>query len=284
VIPLVVDSDNGLGAPRGDVDDGLALAALFRSGLPIAAVASVFGNTTEPRARANHRTLAALCGYAGPVLAGAAGPLPRSGPPGPLSEAARLLVAGPGPWRLIALGPLTNLAAALAADPAVAGRLAEVVCVGGNATSRGRWPPLWPFEFNLTHDRRATRLVFESAAPLTLVPLDVARRLVVTPGDLAGLPGPLGSHLRRHTARWFRRALLLRGRRAFPAWDLVAALLAVGPAGCETEATVARLSPSGWVELGAGHRPLRLVRAIDPAELRRRFRALVAAEPRPVPA
>ena len=106
VAGLVADSDNGLGSPRGDVDDGLALIALFRSRLPIAAVASVFGNTDERRARANNRALAALCAYGGPILAGAAGPLGKGEPP---SEAARFLLAGSGPWRIVALGPLTNL-------------------------------------------------------------------------------------------------------------------------------------------------------------------------------
>jgi inosine-uridine nucleoside N-ribohydrolase len=278
VTGLVVDSDNGLGSPRGDVDDGLGLIALFRSGLPIAAVASVFGNTEEWRARANHAALAALCGYGGPVLAGAAGPLRGKAMP---SEASRFLVGGSGPWRVVALGPLTNLAAALEAGPDVAGRLVEVVAVGGNRTSRGRWPPLWPYEFNLTADPRATRVVVESRVPLSLVPLDVAHRLAVTPADLAALPGALGEHVRRHAARWFRRAVLVRGRRAFPVWDLVAALYVVDPASCETESTVARLHRTGWLELGAGTRPVTLVRAFDPRALWQTFVTLATAAPQP---
>jgi inosine-uridine nucleoside N-ribohydrolase len=117
--------------------------------------------------------------------------------------------------------------------------------------------------------------------PLTLVPLDVARRLVVTPADLAALPGALGEHVRRHAARWFRRAVLVRGRRAFPVWDLVASLRVVDPAACEVESTVARLHASGWLELGAGTRPVTLVRAFDPPALWRRFVTLATAEPRP---
>jgi len=281
VTGLVVDSDNGLGSPRGDVDDGLALIALLRSGLPVAALAGVFGNTAEWRARANHRALAALCGYDGPVLAGAAGPLRARAP---LPEASRFLLGGAGPWRVVALGPLTNLAAALEAESRVAARITEVVAVGGNRSSRGRWPPYWPYEFNLTADRRATRDVVESGVPLTLVPLDVARRLVVTPADLAALPGSLGEHVPRHAARWFRRALLVRGRRAFPVWDLVAALFVVDPAACETEATAARLHPSGWLELGVGTRRVTVVRAFDPRGLWQRFIALATAAPAPQPA
>ena len=276
---LVADSDNGLGSPRGDVDDGLALIALFRSGLPIAAVASVFGNTDELRARANNRALATLCAYSGPILAGAARPLVRGDSP---SEASRFLLAGLGPWRIVALGPLTNVAAAIEARSDVVGRIEEVIAVGGNRASRGRWPPVWPYEFNLTADRRATRVVIESGVPLTLVPLEVAKRLVVTPADLAALPGTLGEYVRTHAARWFRRALVLRGRRAFPAWDLVAALFVVDPASCEIARTVVRLHAGGWLEFGAGTRPVTLVRAFDPRALRRHFVGLGSAELPPV--
>lgn len=205
-----------------------------------------------------------------------------SGTGDPLSEAARFLLAGPGPWRVIALGPLTNLAAAIDASSDVVGRIAEVIAVGGNRASRGRWPPIWPYEFNLTTDRRATRVVFESDVPLTLVPLEVARRLVVTPADLATLPGALGEHVRKHAARWFRQALVLRGRRAFPAWDLVAALFVVDPASCEIERAVARLHAGGWLEFGAGTRPVTLVRAFDPRALLRHFVRLGRAELAPV--
>jgi inosine-uridine nucleoside N-ribohydrolase len=218
------------------------------------------------------------------VLTGAARPLgpdsrgARSAPE-PLPEASRFLVAGPGPWRVVALGPLTNLAAAILAAPTVAGQVAEVVCVGSNGRSRGRWPPWWPFEFNLTLDRRATRVVFESRVPLVFVPLDVARRLTVTPADLAAIPGALGDHLRRHSWRWFRRAALLRGRRVFPVWDLVAALWVVEPGLFMVERTVARLHRNGWLEHVGGTRPVTVVRSFDPGRAWRRFLSLAARAP-----
>ena len=76
----------------------------------------------------------------------------------------------------------------------------------------------------------ATRAVFASDLPLTIVPLDVARRLRAGPGDLRGLPGALGDFLRRHSARWSRRSLLLRGSRRFPVFDLAAAAYVLAPA------------------------------------------------------
>lgn len=241
----------------------------------MAAVASVFGNTPEPHARANHRALAALCGYRGPLLAGATGPLGTG--PAPPSEATGFLLSAPGPWRFLALGPLTNLAAAIVAAPAVVPRVAEVISVGSNRRSRGRWPPWWPHEFNLTLDRRATRVVFESGVPLTVIPLDVARRLTVRPADLAPLRGRVGEHLRRHSARWFRRAVFLRGRREFPVWDLVAALFVVEPALFTVETATACLHPSGLLQHGAGTRPLTVVTGFDRDLVWARFVALASA-------
>lgn len=256
---FLIDTDNALGSPRGDVDDGLAIAALLRSGLPIAAIASVSGNTSEERAFRNNQALGAACGYVGPYLRGIdAGSWP-------VWESVKLRVA--------ALGPLTNIAAALA----VRGRLdvSEVVLVGGNASSRGRWPPFWPHEFNLTKDRAATRAVFASELPLTIVPLDVAGRLRVGPREIAELEGPLGDLLRRHSRRWLRRSRLLRWSASFPAFDLAAAAYLIDPESVTTEETRVRLHSNTRVEFGRGERKVRVVRDLDRERIWQRFVALV---------
>jgi inosine-uridine nucleoside N-ribohydrolase len=251
---LYIDTDNALGSPRGDVDDGFAVSALLLSGTAVAAVSSVAGNTSEARAFQNNGTLAGLCGYEGPLLHGGA-------------EAARFLSAAAGPLRVLALGPLTNVAAGLEQGA----RPAEIVIVGGNAASHGRWPPLWPFEFNLFLDRPAVHAVFESKAPLTFVTLDVAGRMLVRKADLEALPGALGEHLRRGSRRWFRRALLLRASRWIRLWDLAAALYALEPGLFRLVESRARLHRSGWIEFGAGERPVRLVRGFDRDALWARF-------------
>jgi len=104
---LILDTDNALGSPHGDVDDAFALAALLRSGLPVAGLASVGGNTSEARADRNNRRLAALCGFSGPFFRGVeAGEVPDR------IDRAPELWSG-APVRVVALGPLTNLAAVL---------------------------------------------------------------------------------------------------------------------------------------------------------------------------
>jgi inosine-uridine nucleoside N-ribohydrolase len=256
---LVIDTDNAAGSKKGDVDDAFAIAALLRSGLPVAAVASVAGNTSEPEADRNNRRLGALCGYEGPYLRG--------------FEVEKI----EGPCRFLALGPLTNLAAMLHRR----GVISEAVLVGGNLTSRGRFPPWWPHEFNLTKDREATRAVFASDLPLTIVPLDVARRLRIGPPETRALPGELGEYLHRHAARWARRSLLRRGSRRFPVFDLAAAAFAIDPSLVTFEETRARLHRNLWVEFGRGDRPLRVVRELDSQAIWRRFADLISLGFRP---
>lgn len=275
---LLIDSDNALGSPHGDVDDALALAAILRSGLPVAALSSVGGNTTEARADRNNRSLGALCGYPGPYFRGA-----QAGEVEDRVDRAIDLWSG-DPVQVLALGPLTNIAAALG-ELARTGRqpaISEVVLVGANTSSRGRFPPWWPHEFNLTKDRKATRAVFASDLPLTVVPLDVARRLRVGKERFSELRGELGDVLRRGSARWLRRSRLLRWSSTFPAFDLLAAIYAIDLSLVSTQETTARVHPNLWLEFGRGGRPVRLVRDFDDAGCWRLFVELVNS-PGPAP-
>jgi inosine-uridine nucleoside N-ribohydrolase len=262
---LLIDTDNAAGSPRGDVDDAFAIAALLRSGLPVAGLASVGGNTSEARADRNNRALGELCGYEGPYLRGVqAGEVPDRIDRAGLWEEA--------PLRFLALGPLTNLAAVLDR------RISEAVLVGSDLTSRGRFPPWWPHEFNLTKDPAATRAVFASDLPLTLIPLDIARHLRAGPRELGDLEGPLGDFLRRRSVRWSRHSLLRRGSRRFPVFDLAAAAYAIDPSLTALEETRVRLHGNLWVEYGAGDREVRVVRGLDAEGIWRRFTRLIQTD------
>lgn len=266
-VQLLIDTDNALGSRSGDVDDGLAIAALLRCGIPVAALSSVGGNASEAEADRNNRVLGTLCGYSGPYLRG-------------VEAGGRLDLGPPAPVRVLALGPLTNLAAAL---PGLRSAAIEVVLVGGNVSSRGRFPPLWPHEFNLTKDRAAARAVFAADLPLTVVPLDVARRLRVGEPELARLEGALGEHIRRHSERWLRRSRWLHGPGGFPAYDLLAAATVFAPAAVSSEETTARAHANLWLEFGKGGRPVRLVRDFDRAAILDRFESLINCSPLSLP-
>ena len=278
---LLIDTDNALGSPWGDVDDGFALAALLTSGLPVAALASVAGNTSEARAFANNRVLGDLAGYRGRYLRGAEAARAAEPPLGQRIDEAVELWEGPEPLRWLALGPLTNLAAVLDREPRP--RIGEVVIVGGDLTSRGRWPPLWPVEFNLTEDRAAARAVFDSDLPLTIVPLDVARRLRAGPRRLAGLTGLLGGHLAKGARRWLWRSRLLKARSSIALFDLLAAAYVVFPEHVHAKTATVRLTPGMLLERlpagGAEGRPARIVRGFDGEAIWARVRAQINGRP-----
>src|SRR5438132_2921844 len=169
-----VDTDVALGAERGDVDDGFALAAVLaaaRAGrAELAGISTVFGNTT---AAESERCTLALCETAGVACTVA----PGAEEPGRPSAASEAIAGLPAGTELLCLGPLTNVAAACARQPPLPERLSLRV-VGGNLSSRGPLAPVWPFEFNFAKDRAAAQQVLRLPwKALTLYPLDVVERL-----------------------------------------------------------------------------------------------------------
>src|SRR5262249_15473800 len=79
-----------------------------------------------------------------------------------------------------ALGPLTNLALAFLKEPRLPARLRELVIMGGAGPSGGNSTPA--AEFNIYADPHAAHAVFDSGAPIVLVPLDLPRQVLATGG------------------------------------------------------------------------------------------------------
>ena len=205
---VVIDCDPG-------TDDALALwLAVASPELDVRLVTVVGGNAGLERTLPNARAVLGLAGSRVPVVAGAAQPLlgrfrgePRvhaadglggvplpEGPPaaaGLASDAIRDLLRGapPGEVTLIGLGPATNLALALATEPALAARVREIVLMTG-AWGEGNWTAA--AEFNAASDPEALAVVLAAGAPVTLVTLELTAQALVTPQRLAALPVPRG--------------------------------------------------------------------------------------------
>jgi len=84
----------------------------------------------------------------------------------------------PDEMTLIAVGPLTNLALAIQRDLDAMRKLKEIVIMGGAVRTGGNITP--HAEFNIFSDPVAARIVFDSALPITLVPLDVTHQVSLT--------------------------------------------------------------------------------------------------------
>ena len=191
---VVIDTDPGL-------DDALALVlALRSSALDVRAITTVAGNVPLESCTENALRVLEVLGAspAPPVYAGCAAPL---SPPVARAEyvhgsdgvggfaakypvqhlrpekspAADALVElarqNPNALTLIALGPLTNIAAACRRDPEVMAAVREVVVLGGSADGRGNATP--HAEFNFYADPIAAQEVVQSGLHVTLVGLSV---------------------------------------------------------------------------------------------------------------
>lgn len=92
---------------------------------------------------------------------------------------------------VLALGPLTNVGAALAANPALADNIEMIYIMGGavDVAGSGITDENTTAEWNIYCDPHAARLVFESGAPITLVPLDATNAVPVTMDFLTRLEG-----------------------------------------------------------------------------------------------
>jgi purine nucleosidase len=102
-----------------------------------------------------------------------------------------LVMAAPGEITLVPTGPLTNIAMALRKEPRIAGRVREVVLMGGSYT-RGNVTPA--AEFNVYVDPEAAAAVFAAGWPLTMIGLDVTHMANATAEVLARV-GALGTEL-----------------------------------------------------------------------------------------
>lgn len=79
---------------------------------------------------------------------------------------------------LCPLGPLTNIARALQKAPDIADRVQEIVLMGGAYFEVGNITPT--AEFNIYVDPEAADIVFKAGIPVTVMPLDVTHKALVT--------------------------------------------------------------------------------------------------------
>ncbi|HSW18218.1 MAG TPA: nucleoside hydrolase [Ramlibacter sp.] len=85
------------------------------------------------------------------------------------------------PMTVVAIGPLTNLATALARDSSASARIREVLLMGGS-TDRGNHTPA--AEFNIYADPEAADVVFNAGIPLRMFGLNVCRQVLIDPSHV----------------------------------------------------------------------------------------------------
>jgi inosine-uridine nucleoside N-ribohydrolase len=233
---ILIDTDPG-------IDDAMAIFyALESPELDVVGMTSVFGNAHTQVCTVNALKLLEIAGRTDiPVARGLDAPLamPYRGPvafvhgsdgqgdvflPPPSMSAlpidavdfiVRTVMDAPGEITIVALGPLTNVAAAMQREPALGSQFAEIVLMGGNAFCGGNASPA--AEANILNDPEAADIVFGADCPITMAGLDVTEQILMTASDLAqfsGFDNPRAQHLAAIVpfyANFYRQRLGLDG-------------------------------------------------------------------------
>ena len=92
------------------------------------------------------------------------------------------VLESPDEITLVAIGPLTNIAAAIRREPRIVEAVKELFIMGGAIRHEGNTTPL--AEFNTYVDPHAAHIVYHAGMPTTLVPLDVTYQCVLSPADV----------------------------------------------------------------------------------------------------
>ncbi|MBB2755272.1 UNVERIFIED_ORG: purine nucleosidase [Rhizobium aethiopicum] len=193
-----IDTDMGF-------DDIAAILVVAQSEIDIDGVSLIFGNAPLPQVRRNAAGAATAFSWKFPIHTGRAVPvlgkletaqaiLGATGIPTigrSLPEASALVesdafaalcgwLEGEGQHRILALGPLTNIAAVALARPDLTARISDLVWMGGGVTSGNHTASA---EFNALADPEALSIVIAHGLPLRMVDLDLCRKVLARPED-----------------------------------------------------------------------------------------------------
>ncbi|CAN5218813.1 hypothetical protein BH18ACT5_BH18ACT5_11820 [soil metagenome] len=209
---LLIDTDTAS-------DDAVALVMALRNpAVRVEAITVVAGNVPLDQATQNALYTRELCESEVPVYQGRAAPLvrpletaqfvhgedgmgdiglPLSGRAADGADAVRVLVdtlmKSPGEIDLVTLGPLSNVAEALAIEPAIARAVKQCFVMGGKCSGPGNITPV--AEYNFWADPEAAQAVARSGMRLTIIGWDMSvRHAVFGPSEAAALRAlePLG--------------------------------------------------------------------------------------------
>ncbi len=268
---VILDVDPG-------IDDAMALCiALFDPKLEVAAVTATGGNCPPSQATRNVQAIIEQLDPPRLPRLGAAS-MPDNGLPVdgrhlygvdglgetnfPVAERQRIhpsekiicdeiREAPEGTVTIVALGPLTNIARALARDPELASMVGQIVITGGAVLGPGNITPV--AEFNIYCDPASAQAVFRSPSTKTLVPLDVTNRVVLSYDLFNQLPDEttrVGRFLHKVLPPAFRGYRQQFGLEGIHVHDTVALMSVLHPELFETTEMAGDVETSGELTSG----------------------------------
>ncbi|MEG1514952.1 MAG: nucleoside hydrolase [Clostridia bacterium] len=144
-----------------------------------------------------------------------------------------LMAADDGEVTLIPVGPLTNVAVAIRADPRICKKIREIVIMGGGHLVNNSSPAS---EFNIWVDPEAMEIVIQSGCKITMVPLDATHQAYITAEeskrirDIGTRPATLVADLiEQRTVGYSRSDAEMRDLKGAPIHDALAVCAVLYP-------------------------------------------------------
>ena len=262
-----IDADAACGhGARTDPDDCLAILLLASSpAIRVAGISTVFGNAPLPVTDSTTRALVAALADGGSALPEVLRGAGEAGEGETAASAGLQRALEEGPLVIVALGPLSNVAQALAVRPELRPQVQRLVAVmgrrrghlfhpveGGRAGSFLGHGPVFR-DFNFAKDREAASQVLAMGLPITLVPYEAAREVVVTAEALDAMRRRGGRHrwVAERARGWLDYWREDIGKAGFYPFDLVAAAYVIEPGLFDCADTGARIGRDagllGWL-------------------------------------
>lgn len=209
---IILDCDPGH-------DDAVAITLAANSPcIDLLGITVVAGNQTLENTRRNALNVVQWLGVDVPVYAGCGRPMIRekitagdihgaTGLDGPVfpelkrklepehavDYIIRTLLASQGDITMVTTGPMTNLAMAMRMEPRIVEKIRRIVLMGGSYTNGNVTPAA---EFNIIADADAAYVCFTSGRPITMIGLDVTRKVLCYP-EIVERMGRVGNRASR---------------------------------------------------------------------------------------
>ena len=243
-----IDTDPAIGEPERDVDDGVALIQAFHSPeLNVRGISVVFGNASLDRGVPIAQRLVKEFGPRGlKVFAGAAAAAEHPAE----TDASRAIAAAlrRGPTTIVALGPMTNVAAVLSLHPELAARITRVIAVAGRRPGQrfttGTTNPQGHRDFNFELDPKAFQTLLDAKVDLVLTPFEISSKIWLESGDLDRLAASKSAAARslvEPSRAWLALWTRLFGVNGFNPFDTLAVAYAISADGFRCDLLPARI-------------------------------------------
>lgn len=263
-IPVILDSDIG-----DDIDDTWALGLLLRS--PEVEVKLIVGDHGKPLYRT--KLIAKFLEAAGRTDIPIGMPLdtrmhgdgrqaawvadynlnryPGRIHPDGVQAIVDTILASPEPVTVIAIGPLPNVAAALAREPRIAQK-ARFVGMHGSVRRGYNSPQIAP-EYNVKEDAKACQAALSASWPILITPLDTCGLVQLTGADYAKVrqsAHPIARAVIENYRIWLEAGAKAQAEtKSSILFDTVAVYLALNTELCKVEELTIRVTDDGFTRL-----------------------------------